>query len=120
MYLPRNADRHHAYALATQLCEAIRAHSFVLDDGTVLRKTCSIGVTAFPLLPGEPRRFGWEQAIELADQCLYAAKHSGRDGWVECLLGDGAPHGTRRDIPGYGPARVRTPFPDAAALRWNH
>jgi len=48
LVLARNADREHAHALATQLCEAIRAHPFVLDDGTVLRKTCSTGVTAFP------------------------------------------------------------------------
>ena len=26
--------------------------------------------------------FTWEQVVEIADQCLYAVKHSGRNGWV--------------------------------------
>jgi len=120
LILARNADRHQARVIAAQVCEAVRTHPFVLDDGTLLRKTCSLGFTAFPLLRSQPRRFGWEQAIELADQCLYAAKHSGRDGWVGCLLEDVVPSAqTQRDVPGYGQARVLTSFPDTAALRWS-
>ena len=112
LILARNSDRAQAKVLAAQVCEAIRTHPFDLGNGVVLRKTCSLGFSAFPLLPGDPDKFSWEQAVELADQCLYEAKHGGRDGWVGCLLddggSDGAVNGIRRQMPGYGPAWIQT------------
>lgn len=59
-----------ARVLAEQACEAVRAHVFDLGNDTLLRKTCSIGFTAFPLLPSQADKFSWEEAVELADQCL--------------------------------------------------
>jgi diguanylate cyclase (GGDEF)-like protein len=58
------------------------AHTFLLDDGATLRRTCSVGFASFPVLPSAPERFTWEDAIKLADQCLYEAKHGGRNTWV--------------------------------------
>ncbi len=53
-------------------------------------------------------------------QFMHAAKHTGRDDWVGCLLEDVAPPGgTQRDVPGYGQASVPTSFPDTAVLRWS-
>jgi diguanylate cyclase (GGDEF)-like protein len=120
LVLARNCDREQIQAMASQICDAVRTHPFVLDDGTTLRKTCSLGFTAFPLLRSDPERFGWEQGVELADQCLYAAKHSGRDGWVGGLLRDGGgdPAQGLRDIAGYGVARVLTSFGAPDDLRW--
>ena len=88
----------------------------------MLRRTCSVGFTAFPLLPAAPDRHDWEQAVALADRCLYAAKHSGRDGWVGCLLAEAdavlAP-GARHDrAPPYGDCQLRSSF-DAGALAWD-
>ncbi len=88
LILARNADRALAKVLASTVCDAVREHTFVLASGVELRMTCSVGFTAFPLVPGEPDNFGWEIAVDLADQCLYAAKKSGRDGWVGCLVQD--------------------------------
>lgn len=95
----RNSDRAKARGIAESLCEAIRSHAFQLADGTFLRKTCSLGFAAFPLLPTQPHRLGWEIAAELADQCLYAAKASGRDGWVGCVIGPEFAMGDAAELP---------------------
>jgi len=122
--LARNADRQQIHVMAAQLCDSIRNHPFDLGNGVVLHKTCSLGYTAFPLLRDDPERLGWEQSVELADQCLYAAKSSGRDGWVGCLpvqpgsADEGT--GTVRDMPGFGPCIVRSSFGDGCDLHWKH
>jgi diguanylate cyclase (GGDEF)-like protein len=74
-----------AHLLAERLRARVAAHAFDIGGGTVLRKTCSIGFASYPFArPGQiqPR---WEDVVELADQCLYAAKSSGRDMWVGIL-----------------------------------
>jgi diguanylate cyclase (GGDEF)-like protein len=120
LVLARSSDRTLARVLAAQVCQAMRTHPFDLGNAEVLQKTCSVGFTAFPLLPSAPERFSWEEAIELADQCLYAAKHSGRDGWVgACLLDpDHAPGPEIHALPGYGPAHIVTSQGEVGALRW--
>jgi hypothetical protein len=86
--------------------------------------TCSVGFTAFPLVPGQPDRFGWEVAVDLADQCLYAAKKSGRDGWVGCLVQDTVQSYAEGALPGVpgmrsrGQCQVQTSFHDSDALQW--
>ena len=91
LIVARNIDRDQSHILASQVCQAVREHLFDLGAGVTLHKSCSVGYTAFPVLPGDPDRFGWEQALELADQCLYAAKKSGRDGWVGALVQESVP-----------------------------
>jgi predicted signal transduction protein with EAL and GGDEF domain len=55
--------------------------------------TCSIGFAAYPFLPEDPRRVAWEEVLDIADICLYAAKGSGRNCWTgvvarDCLAPD--------------------------------
>jgi diguanylate cyclase (GGDEF)-like protein len=119
LIVARNTDRGHAHALASQVCEAVRSHRFDLGNGVVLHKSCSVGFTAFPLLPGAPERFGWEQALELADQCLYAAKNSGRDGWVGCLPQAGEDARTVQTLPLFGPCTVLSSWNDGRQVRWH-
>jgi len=72
------------HLLAERLRAGIASHEFLLDDGQVLRKTCSIGYACHPLgrgAAGEPP-MDWNDSVALADQCLYVAKASGRDHWV--------------------------------------
>ncbi|HEY0063115.1 MAG TPA: diguanylate cyclase [Telluria sp.] len=124
LIVARNMDREQGGVLAEQICAAVRAHPFDIGHGVVLRKTCSVGYTAFPVLSGTPEKFDWEQALELADQCMYAAKKSGRDGWVGCLLLDqdaaAAPllHGTAHEMPGFGPGRVHSAWNDGRTIVW--
>ncbi|MEJ7807706.1 MAG: diguanylate cyclase, partial [Telluria sp.] len=121
LIVARNIDREQAHILASQVCQAVRAHHFDLGNGVMLHKSCSVGYTAFPLVPGDPDRFGWEQALELADQCLYAAKNSGRDGWVGALVGESVP-GTIgagvHTLPGLGPCIVFSSWAGTRDIVW--
>ena len=121
LILARNADRDRVQVIAAQICESIRVHGFDIGGGIVLHKTCSVGFTAFPLLPAAPDRYDWEQAVALADRCLYAAKHGGRDGWVGCLLVDAdavpAPGAHFDRLSPYGDCQLHSSFEaDALAL----
>ncbi len=84
----RFVDRVHAAEVAEKLRSAVAAHPFVLPDGTTIRRTCSIGFSAWPFSPAAPRALPLERVIDLADAALYTSKHSGRDAWTGVLLGD--------------------------------
>ncbi|HEY9105292.1 MAG TPA: diguanylate cyclase, partial [Roseateles sp.] len=84
LVLARQTNAADIHVLAERLRAGISDHEFLLDDGQVLRKTCSIGYACHPLRhppAGEPPA-EWHDTVALADQCLYAAKASGRDLWV--------------------------------------
>ncbi|OFA04721.1 sensor domain-containing diguanylate cyclase [Duganella phyllosphaerae] len=82
LVLARATHRDDASALAERMRRAVGERDFVLPDGELLRKTCSIGFACFPFLPTQPRLLSWPQVVELADQGLYIAKRSGRDAWA--------------------------------------
>jgi len=72
----RFVDRATAPELAEKLRAAVAAQPFVLPDGTVLQRTCSIGFAVWP--GGE----SWDRTVDLADAALYAAKRGGRNACV--------------------------------------
>lgn len=76
LVVARFIDRRDAPELAEKLRAAIEAHAFTLPDATVLRRTCSIGVAAFP------SGTTWEHTVAQADEALYEAKRSGRNRFV--------------------------------------
>jgi len=84
LVLARQTNAAEIHVLAERLRAGIAGHDFRLDDGQVLRKTCSIGYACHPLRRsadgGTPA--DWNDTVALADQCLYVAKSSGRDLWV--------------------------------------
>ncbi|WP_228893617.1 two-component regulator propeller domain-containing protein [Pseudoduganella aquatica] len=91
LVVARDIDPAGAGALAARLCEAVAGQPFVLEDGSCIRQTCSVGYASFPFLPSRPRLLSWQQTIKLADLGLYAAKRSGRAAWVGLGCGPAAP-----------------------------
>ena len=88
LIVAKAADRNQIEVIARNICEGMRAHPFEVSQGLVIHKTCSVGFTAFPVVRTDPGVFRWEEAVEVADQCLYAAKNSGRDNYVGAWAGD--------------------------------
>jgi len=82
LLVARQSSRADAHIVAERVRAAVAAHNFVLDGGKTLRCTCSVGFSIYPLLVSEPSWAPWEQVVEIADQCLYVAKHAGRNAWV--------------------------------------
>lgn len=82
LIVARATSRLQATELAERACRAVADTPFALADGTLLRKTCSVGFAAFPLTPVWPTALEWPAVVDLADQALYAVKNSGRNGWL--------------------------------------
>lgn len=78
----RDTQRAHATELGERIRLAITQESFLTPDGQALSISASIGITCFPALPETPGRFAWTDLVNLCDAGLYAAKASGRNGWV--------------------------------------
>ena len=78
----RFCKRKEASILAERLRKTISSQDFELEGCTKIRKTCSIGYAIFPFYQDAPQDCTWEQVIDLADICLYAAKNSSRNAWV--------------------------------------
>ncbi len=82
LIVARATSRSQATELAERARAAVADAPFVLADGTLLHKTCSVGFAAFPLAPAWPTALDWPTVVDLADQALYAVKHNGRNGWL--------------------------------------
>jgi diguanylate cyclase len=82
------------WAIARDLCEAVRSEDFVLPDGGAVRVTASVGVTW-----GSPDALG--VLMSRADVALYAAKHAGRNrslfAAARPAVADGSAPAARRD-----------------------
>lgn len=81
----RQSCRTKMASLIERFRQAVKDHVFELEDGARISATCSIGFCAFPLDTQQPFKMQWEQAFSIMDDCLYAAKLSGRDCWVGLL-----------------------------------
>ena len=89
LFIARNTSRSEAPAIAERIRKTVEDHEFPVDDQTTVRLTCSIGFAAFPLSAADPGASGWEDVVDAADACLFAAKRAGRNCWVgDRLLDD--------------------------------
>jgi diguanylate cyclase (GGDEF)-like protein len=68
--------------LAERVRLAMNQAPVLLENGTAIETTVSIGYAAFPL-PASHVAVTWEQAVNLADLSLYTAKNQGRN----CAVG---------------------------------
>lgn len=83
------ADLDGACAFAERLAHLLRSTPFKLPDGKDLLLTASVGFALFPFIATDPEAVPWDEAVAMADRCLYAAKASGRDRWVGVAAHDG-------------------------------
>lgn len=67
---------------AERVRAAVAAHQFDLGDGKFIQRTCSIGFATYPACNDDLDGLDWEQVVNLADECLYAAKRNGRNAWA--------------------------------------
>lgn len=74
--------------VAERIRAAICNHDFCRDRGA-LTLTCSIGFARFPFLADAPEALSIYDTVELADQCLYLAKTTGRNRWCGVEAGSG-------------------------------
>jgi diguanylate cyclase (GGDEF)-like protein len=120
LLVAKRTEREKAFMIAEKLCQAVRDHICNLPDGRMVRCTISIGFAVFPILEQNPEAFTWEDTLQVADQCLYAVKIAGRDGWVgihtpEALASPELISRMRTDLKGLvreGHVKVRTSFPE--------
>ncbi|MFZ6799107.1 two-component regulator propeller domain-containing protein [Undibacterium sp. Di24W] len=128
LIVARNANYLEAEVLAERIRTRIAEHDFVLPDGKVLHKTCSIGLATYPFIPTSVEAFTWEQVVDIADQCLYAAKRGGRNAWTGLfLLGSDYSKGHITDVAleveqqiAQGHIVVKTSLPTDTPLDWSH
>jgi len=99
---------------AERIRAAVASHHFDLGNDQHLHLTCSIGFASYPFFASEPERLNWEQVVNIADECLYAAKRHGRNAWAGVApmtslpAGDAidALHETLASMPAPGPLPV--------------
>lgn len=106
LLVARDASRAEGPVIAERVRKSVERHLFDLGTGEVLRLTCSVGYSVFPLVPACPEVHTPHDVIALADQALYAAKRSGRNGWVGLETLPAVPHDVKlgeltADIPGF-------------------
>jgi len=126
LIVARRTNRAYAPVLAGNLLQAFRNHRFRLPDGTTIQKTCSIGYCPFPVIVERPEAVAWAQATEMADLCMYAAKRSGRDGWVGMTPPEEAdPEVLAKQLPGEffklireGGLEIKSSFANPGNLNW--
>lgn len=85
LIVARGTARSHAAELAERARAMVADQPFVLDDGRLLSKTCSVGFACFPLAPQWARALDWSSVVDVADAALYAVKRGGRNGWLGVL-----------------------------------
>lgn len=71
-------------ALAERIRQQVETREFQLPEGQIVRTTCSIGFTSFPLFRGQAENGNLDDIINVADSLMYEAKRQ-KNAWVGML-----------------------------------
>ncbi len=80
----KQASAGEAERLAERIRSRIAERSFMLDEGQIVRTTCSIGFAAYPLFRGQAEHGSIDDVLMLADSLMYEAKQH-RNAWAGML-----------------------------------
>ncbi|MES2298593.1 MAG: diguanylate cyclase [Pseudomonadota bacterium] len=125
LIVARNSDRNSAATMAANLRKAVTDLRVRVSKDVVLQVTTSLGFAAYPVIESAPDAHPWEDAVKMADQCLYAAKHSGRDAWVGVVVpaeaSDAGPRLASElgELVAEGRVQVTSSLPPEAPLHWH-
>ncbi|WP_421132230.1 diguanylate cyclase [Alteromonas sp. A079] len=118
----RGATRYELPEIAERCRQIVSQTPFDIGNDTLLTVSCSIG---FSLLPPSNEKYfeqRWEATFSVVDYCLYAAKLSGRNGWVGLIeTSDKKPDETSTPLGkkfGFGDVTLATSFNNIAAITW--
>jgi diguanylate cyclase (GGDEF)-like protein len=79
LIITRQSGQADAFQLAERLRQSMEQAAFHVPTGHNIKKTVSIGYCHYPFLIGKEEKLSWQQAISMADNALYLAKHNGRN-----------------------------------------
>ncbi|NQZ90368.1 MAG: diguanylate cyclase [Saccharospirillaceae bacterium] len=82
LVIARFTERGNAPELAERLRQTVENHDFDIGGNKILKKTCSIGFACYPFSTQDTKALTWQQVVDVADHCMYAAKKSNRNAWV--------------------------------------
>ncbi len=121
LLVSRFVDGSQAHKLAERILHSVRDATFEIETGHVLRATVSIGFSLLPYDPNDRSSKDWQKTIDIADLALYAAKHSGRNGWVGTNLSKSPFYSSSSffdEIKNHS-LETRTSFDDVSKLVWD-
>ena len=90
LIMSRSTDPSGTPAFCSRVLEVMAAEPFDLGHGIMVRKTCSVGWSAYPWSRGAFEAICAEESIALADAALYRAKALGRNKGVGIVATDAA------------------------------
>lgn len=117
----RHSSREELPDLAERCRETVAKNVFNIGNDKTVKVTCSIGFSLLP--PNEISHFdtAWQRTFAVVDYALYAAKLSGRNGWIGLIetyhttSSNRTPLDCKFDFPS---SRIATSFNNIASIQW--